>query len=342
MDPIALSCATSATVEATPAYHDRDGSLIGIVLIKEKFSVDRAGRVLRIGEAVIRGSDEWFDPSAPATSSIKYPSDVVQSKPSTDVLVVGEAMLPYRQPAKRIDVEVRVGSIHKRLAAFGPRAWFRSSGTYKLSDPAETESVGVMWEGAWGGSDYETDPEAPVEEPRNPNGRGVVRDETALEGTLGPSIEDPSDLIRNHRSTPAPAGLTAIGRHWVPRRTYGGTIDDDWMTERMPLPPLDFDPRFNQAAPPDQITSEPMKGGEPVEIVNMSELGPVRFRVPKLRFFVGLETRLGVMTEFPPQLDTLLIEPTARTLDMTWRSVVPLPRRAGAYRHVQIHEKELI
>lgn len=341
MDPPPLRQGTRATVQVVPHFDDVDGSLIGVVLIKERFVASRRGEVSRAGGAEVYVADEPWDPDAPETSSIRFPTDLCTRKPSTDVIVAGSAMAPYREAVRELDVHVRVGPVQKHVRVFGPRVWYKAGiGKVSLTAPEPFEAVPVRWEHAWGGADYETDPERPLEEPRNPSGCGLVREVDALEGQRGPQVEDPGELIKSQRTRPRPAGLGAIGRHFAPRREYAGTCDALWMEERMPLLPLDFDPRFNQCAPSDQITPAPLKGGERVEVAGMHEEGPFAFELPKLRFFVGLQTA-DRLSEHSPQLDTVLLEPNARAATLTWRSVVKLPRRAADLRFVQVHEKEL-
>jgi len=329
-------------VEVVPHF-DLDGSMVGVVLVKERFVWSRQGAVSRAGGAQIHIADEPWDPDAPESSSIKYPSDLCLRKPTTDVVVVGAAMAPYRAPVRQLDVSIQVGPISKTLRVFGPRAWYKAGlGKMGLTEPQPFQQQNLQWEFAWGGSDYESDPQHPIEEPRNPNGRGLVRDPDALDGELGPSIEDPAHPIKHHRSRPPPAGVGAIGRHWVPRREYSGTYDDEWIEERMPLLPLDFDDRFNQCAPPDQVCSQLLRGGERVAISNMHDEGPISFELPKLRFFVGIQVA-GQLDEAPAaQLDTVLIEPNARSVDLTWRTLVKLPRRANEVDFIQVHEKRFV
>jgi hypothetical protein len=335
-----LKLGTSATVQLVPHF-DMDGSSVAITLIKQRF-VTIGTNPQPTGGAQVHIADVPWDEEAPEKSSIKYPSDLCLRKPSTDVIVVGNAVAPYTTPQRQLDVMVRVGPVHRTVRVFGPRAWYKSGiGKLVLTEPQPFESQRLQWEHAWGGSDYETDPQKPLEEPRNPNGRGVVRDPDVLENQAGPCIEDPDDPIKHSRGSYRPAGVGAIGRHWVPRRHYGGTYDQAWMEERMPLLPLDFDERFNQVAPPELITPEPLRGGERVEIVNMNPRGPVVFDLPRVRFFVGIQTA-DKMTEARVQLDTVLLEPGEQTVDLTWRAIVKLPRHPRDTRFVQVHEKEWV
>lgn len=343
MDPPELKNGSQAAVVVQPKIDDFDGSYVAVTLIKQRFFVSRRGEVVPSSPPPdIHIPDVFWNPDEPETSSIRFPSDLVIRKPSTDVLVVGNAVAPYRRPSPSLDVHLRVGDeIRKSVRVFGPRAWYRQGRNMVPTDPRPFEEMPIQWERAWGGADFETDPENPVEEPRNPNGVGLVADPATLEGTAVPNVEDPNDLITSHRSRPTPMGLCSIARHWSPRRYMLGTCDDQWMQERMPLLPLDFDPKFHQVAPSDQITREPLRGGERVELMHMNEQGPISFELPKTRYFVGLQTHDG-LTEYAPQLDTLTLEPNDRTFTMTWRSTFPLPRRASRVRFVQVHEKRRI
>ncbi len=330
-----LKKSTTAEVALVP-HLDLDGRMATVVLVKQQFEVDRTGKVQRTPGAEIRFTDVPWDEDAPETSSTKYPSDVCLRKPSTDVILAGAAVRAYREPARAIDVLVRVGPVEQVLRVHGPRVWFRGATGLALSPAEPVEEVALRWEFAFGGADFE-DELKPLEEARNPVGRGIARDPATLVHEPGPQIEDPRHPIVGLRGA-VPAGVGALGRHWEPRRRYVGTYDEAWKRERMPLPPLDFDTRFNQAAPPALITPEPLTGGELVQVHNCCELGPLQFPLPRIAFFVGARTDVG-LTEHRPQLDTVLLEPNRRTLDLTWRSVVPMPRRASKLHYVQVHEK---
>jgi len=60
-----------------------------------------------------------------------------------------------------------------------------------------------------------------------------------------------------------------ISRIQSPRKEYAGTYDRAWFEQRFPLLPLDFDPRHNQAAPPDQVTPRHLIGDEHLWIRNL-------------------------------------------------------------------------
>jgi hypothetical protein len=339
MDAPPVRSGTSATVEAIP-YYGLNGETVAIVLIKERFEAHPSSAVTRLGGAEVRYIDEPWDPDNPEISSIKYPSDICLAKPSTDVIVVGSAMTRDRVPVRELDVLVRVGPVEKALRVFGLRVWYRGLTGLTMTNPEPFEALPMRWESAYGGSDF-TEGQKPLEEPRNPVGRGVARSPNMLVHEPAPQIEDPRDLIHSHRSRPAPAGVGAIGRHWEPRRRYVGTIDERWMEERMPLLPLDHDPRFNQVATPELITPRPLSGGEDVRVLNMNDRAPLDFELPMIRFHVGSATSAHGEREHRPVLDTVLLEPNERRFELTWRSIVPLPRRPRDLHSITVYEKSV-
>lgn len=330
-----LERATDATVELFPQLAP-SGEIV-VVVVKQRFVRRPSGELARTPGAMVNVVDVPWDEDAPETSSLRLPSDLCVHKPGTDVLVAGSAMAPGRKPVRQLDVALQAGPIRKAVRVHGPRVWYKGVVGLALSAPEPFETLELRWEHAWGGRD-DADPKKPLEEPRNPVGRGVARDPAKLVHQLGPAIEDPAHPVGSR--SPAPAGLAPIGRHFMPRRKYAGTYDDAWRRTRMPLPPADFDARFDQAAPPDQIVQGYLRGGEPITVVNASADGPLAFELPRLAFrVVGRVDR--AMVEHPVAMDTLVLLPGERAFEMTWRAVVPVPRRAERLESIQVHEKRV-
>ncbi len=335
MNPPALRKGTGCSVDLVPQL-ELDGAVVTVVVIKERFAVDRRNRVRRLGDAKLRPTDLPWDDDKP--DSLKYPSDVCIRKPSTDVIVVGSAVQAYGEPARTLDTFVRVGPVEKFLRVHGLRVWYRAVFGLALSPPEPFDALPLRWDLAFGGADFE-EGHKPMEEARNPVGRGVARDPRKLLHQPGPQIEDPHEPIEDPRARPAPAGVAPIGRHWEPRRRFLGTTDELWKKERLPLLPADFDDRFNQAAPPCLVTPKHLRGGELVQVHNMCANGPLQFELPRLHFFVGARHRRHIV-EHRAVLDTVLLEPNSRELEMTWRAAVRMPKRASDILELSVHEKE--
>jgi hypothetical protein len=331
-----LKKGTLAAVEVVPQLA-MNGAVLALVLVKQRYVVSPGQVVRAVAGAEVRLADELWDPEHPDRSSVRYPADVCLDKPGTDVVVSGAAMGLGDVTQTELLASVRVGELSRAVRAVGPRRWVRAMGELRLGDPIPFRAVPVRWELAWGGADF-TDPRNPVEEPRNPVGRGVVRDLDTLDGEPGPQIEDPMEPITTPTEPYRPAGFGPLGRHWSPRRQHVGTVDDAWLRERMPLWPADTDARLHQCAVPELTAPAHLRGGEAVEVVNMCATGPLRFSLPRPHYFVGMRLD-GALREFPSVLDTVLLEPDLRRFEMTWRAVLPMPARLSRVDYIQVHEK---
>lgn len=310
---------------------DRDGEKL-VVMVKASFELGPDGTLDIAPEArsrKIRASDvPWGEPEIP---SIAYPCDVALRKPGTDVVVVAKAYPPGGRPSTMFDVLARVGPIKKTLRIFGLRVW--ESGGNGLSPPRPVTEVELRYDYAWGGRD-DSDPAKILEEPRNPVGCGMVRDGLALTHKAAPQIEDVEMLIKSFRTRPPPAGMSPIGRSYEPRRKYAGTYDKLWMETRAPLPPDDFDDRFNCFASAGMHADTPLVGGEPVELAGLLPGGATAsFTLPR----VILEIEFRVKNRPPeivrPHLDTVLLdlleanEEKPPAVEMVWRASTRPPRR---------------
>ncbi|MCC7541914.1 MAG: DUF2169 domain-containing protein [Deltaproteobacteria bacterium] len=309
-----------------------------VVVIKQAYFIGyQQNQVFPLPGAEVRLTDKPWSEDEPE-SSIKLPSDFLVRKPSTDVVVAASAMARDQAPSKQLDVLVRVGPVERILRVFGLRLWYRAAVGMGLTSPEPFEKVDLKWELAWGGSDHGDDKWFAHD--RNPVGRGYVRDSSSLLHKPGPQIEDPREPIRSHRTNPTPAGVGAIGRRWAPRISYGGTYDEAWQRTRMPLPPVDFDERFNQCATPELITPEYLRGGEQVDLHNVAAEGPIRFNLPRQDFFVGAETQWG-MVPYPVVLDTVVFNLVdgERLVEMVWRAVVRMPHPPRDLRAIEVRDK---
>ena len=311
---------------------DVDGERL-VAMVKASFELSPGSSELEIAPEErnrgIRLADiPWGEPEI---SSIAYPADVCIRKPGTDVIVVGKAYAPRDVPVATFDARVEVGSLSRSVRISGPRVWTAGGGG--LTKPAPLAELELRYEYAWGGFD-DSDPAKIVEEPRNPIGRGKVRDPESLTHEPAPQIEDPATLITSFRTEPAPAGVGAIGRHWEPRRRYAGTYDAVWLETRAPLPPDDLDDRHHLCASPGLTSTPPLEGGELVRLLNLLPGGGARqLALPKIE--VQIEFRLPDASPvvLRPYLDTVLIDLLETSADkppaveLVWRASIRAPRR---------------
>jgi hypothetical protein len=317
---------------------DRHGREVLVVVAKMTWAVAHDGKVtVADPPARVRpGAESWPDPPSSQWPADRYPSDFVDEKPGTDVLLVGTAHPPAGSEITEMGVGFRLVSgtslLEKTLRVYGPRVWHKGMLGVAPGPATRVTPTQLRWENTYGGVD-ESIPNDPYTESRNPIGSGHARDRSTLVGQPAPLIEDPRAPLSARK--PMPAGFGPVASSWAPRAGRAGTYDAAWRRERAPLRPLDFDPRFNSVAADDQWCDQPLGGDEAVEVVGVSPEGPWRFRLP--RYAPVFRSRVGSEEcDCPTHLDTFLIDADSSRVELVWRTSVPMPRKSELIRWVQI------
>ena len=257
----------------------------------------------------------WGEPGA---SCIRYESDVILDKPSTDLVIVGHAHAPRGRAVKTMEVTLAYQRrTLKRLRVTGDRRWRRGAFGWTLSEPQVFTSMPLIYDRAYGGSD------AAGSEARNRSGTGYAsKFDKTFDGTPCPNVEFPDQLISSVTEAPMPAGLGVISKHWQPRMGFAGTYDDAWLERQFPLLPADFDSRFFQSVAADQWIARP-HGGEQIVVTGMSPDGPLGVTLPPCDVKIGLHYR-DRSEEKLMDLDTVMLEPDERRLTLTWRATADI------------------
>lgn len=312
---------------------DRHGREVMVVIAKLTWDVSPTGVAhLAVPQPPVRLDEEravegiW--------SSLRYPGELIDEKPGTDVVLVGHAHPPADRQVTEMDVHLRVEAaprpIEKTVRVFGQRIYYKAVLGVAPGPAAVLGKTPLLYELAFGGRD-ETDPAKIVLDARNPSGVGFANDKARLIGSRAPQLE-----VVDGKT--APAGFGPIPAHWSPRAERQGTYDKAWQTKRAPLRPVDFDPRHNSVAHPDLWSETPLVGDEPIEVLGATPEGAWRFRLP--RYAPTFESTSvepntdptlpprRVKTPHPTHLDTLLIDADNRQVELTWRVAVPLPRKS--------------
>jgi hypothetical protein len=148
-----------------------------------------------------------------------HANDAQMMLEGVSVCVDGHVYAPEGE-AKKASAELRVGDWQQRIAAFGPRVWWKGvMGKLKPTDPRAFERVEMSWELAFGGAVARPNmvvkhegqqilvPEHDDGYVLNLCGTGFYVDETmALEEPL-PQLEDPDRPIRRWDDRPEPVCL---------------------------------------------------------------------------------------------------------------------------------------
>ncbi|MFO0758406.1 MAG: DUF2169 domain-containing protein [Byssovorax sp.] len=314
------------TVRCLP-MEDHRGAPVVVVVAKMAYRVSPRGAV-RVSVAPVR---QHSVPGGPR-GSVRYPSDYVFEKPGTDVLLVGTATPPADRPVTEMDVSLRVGLLDKALRVYGPRVFYQGVLGVAPGPPGRLEPTPLIWELAYGGRDESITDRWAVE-PRNPIGMGFAVDRNRLIGTLAPPIEEARSPLSGPRA--APGGFGPIGPDFEPRQRYAGTFDERWRRERAPVLPADFDVRHNSVAPPGLWSATPLLGNEPVEVIGATPEGVWRFKLPPYEPSFASVIQ-GVRKEHETHLDTFLIDADERTVELTWRVCIPLPKKAERVEKLEV------
>ncbi|WP_128294355.1 DUF2169 family type VI secretion system accessory protein [Afifella aestuarii] len=328
---------------------DRDGGLDVVVSAKATF-LHRQGGGLRLHRE--QEPFQWEDAyeGEPHASPLVRQTDLTPEKVGTDVTFLGTAQAPGCKLLAEWPVRLQLGPVDKRLNVAGPRQWLpdtevrwpglhakaskRALVGWTLTEPEPTNCVPLSWAFALGGP-LPTSPDhsGPVDvEQRNPLGRGLV--DLKMGPDAGPcpahQISWPDETEPDWRAPRAPAGLGPLSPWWREREQYVGTYDQAWLDERHPLLPEDFDLRFWQSSPPDQIAIPHLKGNEAYRLENLSpDFAVAEGRLP--------DVTLAVRTDGTPTdgwhdlaLDGVHFDwREDHRVILTWRGRFPLPEAAG-------------
>src|SRR5262245_42440417 len=288
---------------------DKDARESLVVVVKGTFLIPRdpsATPALAPTQVPLVTADEFS--GEPGLSAPIAETDYVPRKPRCDVLLTGSAHAPGGRPTDRVTVGLRVGSVQKSFDVVGNRVWQAGAFTLGQSLPERFTKLPISYDRAFGGIDKAKGaPETFRWYQANPAGVGWHEslDTKFLDGAALPNTEETGSPIKKPNGTYRPMSFGPIGRSWPPRPKYAGTYDQKWLDEVFPFLPADFDERYFQSAPEDQQTAHP-KGGEEVELTNLTPHGRTVFRIPPMVMPIEVTGRSADRTELTPVIDTLM------------------------------------
>lgn len=243
------------------------------------------------------GKETIFDPGMP--------------KPYGEALIAGKCFAPNGNPVPAMIPSFRVGQVRKRLAVFGNRCWNHPAGIQTvISEPEPFSEMEVTWKRAFGGPEYES----------NPEGMGMTGDPVPL-----PNVEFPDRLIGSPGERPAPAGFEPLGMTWPGRLKGLGTFDEAWVRNTWPAFPDDYNFLYYNRAPADQRIEGWFQGDEPVEADHLHPNRTcIRSRLPGIHarcFAVRMEKGEELFAEIEMRLETVWLIPNSLTGVLIWRGV---------------------
>jgi hypothetical protein len=265
----------------------------------------------------------------PGFSAIRYEIDFAPHKPHCDVLLNGSAYSPQAKPTDRVTVSLSVGTLTKSFDVVGNRKWQAGILMTTYGDTEPFTVMPISYDNAFGGVDRSQEDESKhCWYPLNHAGVGYYyyTNKAAIDGKPLPNTEETGRAINNSSGSFKPMAFGPIGRAWQDRIKWAGTYDKKWLDEKFPFLPDDFDYRYFQSTPEDQQMNY-LRGGEPVELTNLTARGHTKFELPKdLSLPVVFLLRTGEIVESFAKLDTLLLEPDRGRFMLTWRAAQPIQR----------------
>ncbi|WP_299910529.1 DUF2169 domain-containing protein [uncultured Paracoccus sp.] len=317
---------------------DQNGDLDCVVTLRGTFEHVQDGPARWVEDQMPL---QWQDAYAgdPHETSMLHQGDLVPGKTGTDVTYLGGSYAPGGAAA-RWSCAMEIGPVRKTLHVSGPRDWrpvvrparwpLRREDEvmeWRLGDPQPASAVDLDWRLAAGGREAFGAGEADA---MNPLGCGRIgpREAWQARSVPAPQIGDEP----NPRPSDPPAGFGPLPPFWPQRARHAGTYDEAWQAERHPLLPLNFDPRFWQCAPEDQIARPFLKGDEAYLLTNLHPHHPsAAGRLPGVTFAVLQEQGDWL----PLDLDGVQFDWRDRALILlTWRARFPLPEADGVKLHL--------
>ena len=312
---------------------DQNGELDCVVALRGTFEhVQNGAAHWRDRQMPLQWQDAYE--GDPQTTPLLHQGDLVPEKPGTDITFLGSSHAPDG-PKPDWTCGMEIGPVRKTLHVSGQRDWRAVAKSarwplrrdeeitdWDLTEASPVATVPIDWRLAAGGSDafIHSDPD-----PDNRIGCGRVglRERWQNQQVSAPQVSATAAMLPSD----APAGLAPIPPFWRQRYRHAGTYDEAWEATRHPLLPEDFDPRFWQCAPEDQIARPFLQGDEDYRLINLHPEHPFAIgQLPKVGFAVRKDDGNWLSlnldgVQFDWRQDSLLL--------LTWRARFPLPEAQG-------------
>jgi len=308
-----------------------DDREVGVVLAKAVFKRHGDGK-MRAGPAPGVSLEDVFD-GDPAWAPLIAEQDIAPCKRGTDLTLAATARSAEGKPRGDWAVEVTVpGRLHYQFQVRGPAAWTPRRRRWERSAPELVNEVPLTYALAFGGA--APGPDGDTVYAYNPAGIGLVTPErlAARDEIPAPQIGLLGELMaEDPLATISVQGTGPIAKSWLPRRAFAGTLDADWLADRHPRMPADFDPQFWNAAPGALQLKDGLRGDEVIAVAGVTEApGPVETPLPGV--WCGLRMSGTAPTEQMLGLDTVHLDisdpdPEEHSVTLIWRTQIDQPER---------------
>ncbi len=301
-------------------WQSRSGAHALTVIVKATFQLHPGRAVLAPQQEPIQDADRFWDNDS--TRTVFAPSDRVPFKTRADVVLVGHAFAPAKQPVRSLIARMIVGAIDKSIEVWCDRGIRRHDG--QLLEGHRFVQMPLRWERAAAGPDLS-----------NPAG---VRSDAPVDayGMIPVANLQPAWTVISQRPESiafAPMGFGPVGAAWPERRKklgqYGVQFPEYGWEER-PLPEgLDYE--YFNVAPLDQQPTE-IHSEERILLENLHPDYPqLVTQLPGIVPVVVLERQNGGHEQIELHADTLWIHSDRGLCTLIFRGRIGLthPQEAG-------------
>ncbi|HVY45014.1 MAG TPA: DUF2169 domain-containing protein, partial [Minicystis sp.] len=247
--------------------------------------------------------NHWDDDPA---KSVYAPNDAAPFKPRADVVLVGDAFAPHREPVRSLVARVVVAGLDKSIEVFGNRT-FASSGAPR--DAAPFVKMPLRYERAAGGPDTD-----------NPVGLGP--DAAAAPNLVRPgatvargAVVEPVGFGPLAPSWPVRARLLARANGWTPKHLAEQPVPEQLPSSFFNVAPVDQ--QVYRLAADEHLVLENLSAEHPLLVTNLPGVAARAFA-----------RRDGDLEEVKLSPDTLWIDTSRGVATLVFRGQLALSRRS--------------
>lgn len=299
-------------------WQAHSGGFALTVVVKATFVLQPGTSQLAPEQDPIGERDRFHDEDP--RRSVRIPSDVVPYKPRADVLLVGRAYAPNKQPVRSLVTRFVVGDMDKSIEVWCDRVFRMHDG--QLLEGKRFTEMPLVWERASGGPDSANPVGKRFDGPADTYGTIVI-------GNLQPL----GQFVSKRSDTFVPTCYGPIAPRWPGRTVRLGSLsrsilDGAWNAQALPS---DLDPSFFQAAPPDQCVRE-IRANERVVLENLHpEHARLVTSLPGIEPRAVADRATGEREEIKLVGDTLWVDTDRGVCCVVWRGRMGLrhPEEAG-------------
>ncbi|WP_260260656.1 DUF2169 family type VI secretion system accessory protein [Vibrio intestinalis] len=287
---------------------DENGDEVWVVVAKRSWQFDG------VAWQPLSDSEIFDDPQYEGDegwSAMKVDHEFAYCKSNTDVLVYGKARSYAKKPVTQLECRVLIDEhLDKTLVVKGERAWVEHGGSITLSNPIPFIEKEIDYTCAIGG------------DMRNRIGGGVADTNKELLEQKVPSVfylkEDWSSTAKNVRV----AGFGPLPPFFQSRQVLAGTFDEEWVENRKPMLPVDFDLGFYQSAPLDQQCKGYLIGGERLVMSGFCHDDTISFRIPHDRYR-AIATFNNEVSHVDMAIYTLFVDTENKIISISYNASFP-------------------